>query len=319
MATSSSLSTTSIKALRPSCFGGWAILGASSNWQDGLATMNAGSNPAAPTSSFSPDIMSSQFHNTIIQGEALAVLRSLPSGLADAIITDPPYSSGGAFRGDRMSNTNTKYTQGDVVNIRPDFAGDNRDQRAFNYWCALWLSECLRVAKPGAPIVLFTDWRQLPTVTDAMQAGGWVWRGLAVWDKTEGARPTLGRFTNQCEYMVWGSAGEMALERLDEASRRTLPGVFRCPVRQADKHHVTGKPTALMQQVVKICKPGGLILDPFAGSGTTLVAAKKEGYQWLGCELLQYYVEVCEQRLGASVKEGMFGQAMISEPGGLAA
>jgi site-specific DNA-methyltransferase (adenine-specific) len=241
------------------------------------------------------------YHNTIIQGEALATLQSLPTGLVDAIITDPPYSSGGAFRGDRMSSPNTKYTHTGVENRRPDFAGDNRDQRSFNYWCALWLSEALRVAKPGAPIVLFTDWRQLPSVTDAMQAGGWVWRGLAVWDKGEGARPTLGRFTNQCEYLVWGSAGEMSLDRLNAAHRRTLPGLFRCPVKQADKHHVTGKPTDLMRQVVMSCEPGGLILDPFAGSGTTLVAAKREGYGYLGCELLLHYVEVAKQRLGKRV------------------
>lgn len=250
--------------------------------------------------------------NTIIQGEALATLRTLPTGLVDAIITDPPYSSGGAFRGDRMSNTNSKYTNSSVQTVRPDFAGDNRDQRAFSYWCALWLSECLRVAKPGAPCVLFTDWRQLPTVTDALQAGGWVWRGLAVWDKGEGARPTLGRYTNQCEYIVWGSAGEMPLERLDQAARRTLPGVFRCPVRQADKHHVTGKPTDLMRQIVKICEPGGVILDPFAGSGTTLVAAKLEGYQHLGIELVEHYTQVSQQRTGETQATSSLLQSLFN-------
>ena len=238
------------------------------------------------------------YRNQILHGEALATLQNLPTGLVDAIITDPPYSSGGAFRGDRMSSTNSKYVLTRQQDQRPDFAGDNRDQRGFGYWCALWLSECLRVAKPGAPIVLFTDWRQLPTLTDALQAGGWVWRGVCVWDKTEGARPTLGRFTNQCEYMVWGSAGEMPLDRLDEAQRRTLPGVFRIPVRQADKHHVTGKPTDLMRQAVKICSPGGLIMDPFAGSVSTLVGARLEGYDYLGCELVEHYVQVCRQRLG---------------------
>lgn len=252
------------------------------------------------------------YSNTILCGEALATLQGLPTGLADAIITDPPYSSGGQFRGDRMSSTGNKYTQSGVETERPDFAGDNRDQRAFSYWCALWLSECLRVAKPGAPIVLFTDWRQLPSVTDAMQAGGWLWRGIAVWDKGAGARGVQGRYTNQCEYMVWGSAGEMSLDRAIGSNSRNLPGVFRCPVLQADKHHVTGKPTDLMRQVVKICEPGGLILDPFAGSGTTLVAAKKEGYQYLGCELVEHYAQVCRQRLGEVVLDGLFSQHTIS-------
>lgn len=256
--------------------------------------------------------------NQIICGEALATLRTLPSASIDAIIADPPYSSGGAFRGDRMAGTNTKYTSTDVLALRDDFAGDNRDQRAFAYWSALWLAECLRVAKAGAPIVLFTDWRQLPTVTDSMQAGGWVWRGIAVWDKTEGARPTLGRFSSQCEYMVWGSAGAMPFERLAEAERQVLPGVFRVPVRQADKHHVTGKPTNLMRQVVKICRPGGTILDCFAGSGSTLVAAKLEGFDYVGIEIMSHYADICRQRLGetteAEARQGSFFSEQPTAP-----
>jgi len=141
------------------------------------------------------------------QGDALAVLRSMPNASVDAVITDPPYSSGGFTRGDRTASTTTKYTMTGTQIERPEFAGDNRDQRSFGYWCALWLSECLRIARPGAPICVFTDWRQLPTTTDAVQSGGWLWRGIVVWDKTEACRPAMGRFAAQCEYVVWGTAG----------------------------------------------------------------------------------------------------------------
>ena len=76
-----------------------------------------------------------------------------------------------------------------------------------------------------------------------------------------------------------------------------LPGVIREPVRRADKHHMTGKPTALMRQLVRICEEGGRILDPFAGSGTTLLAAQLEGYTWVGCEMTQHYADVARERL----------------------
>jgi len=76
-----------------------------------------------------------------------------------------------------------------------------------------------------------------------------------------------------------------------------LPGVVREPVRKKDKFHVTGKPTALMQAIVKICEPGGVILDPFAGSGTTLVAAELGGYQWLGSEALEDNIHISNERL----------------------
>ena len=79
----------------------------------------------------------------------------------------------------------------------PRDVGVQNERGSFGYRCALWLSECLRVAKAGAPICVFTDWRQLPTTTDVLQAGGFVWRGLVVWDKTEACRPAMGRFAAQ--------------------------------------------------------------------------------------------------------------------------
>lgn len=157
----------------------------------------------------------------------------------------------------------------------------------------LWLSECARVLKDGAPVLLFTDWRQLPLTTDALQIAGFTWRGITVWDKTEGVRPQLGRFRNQAEYIVWGSKGNMPLDR----RAPVLPGVIRESVRKADKHHLTGKPTELMRQLVRICEAGGRVLDPFAGSGTTLVAAYLEGFESLGIEMIDQYAAVTRDRL----------------------
>ncbi|CEG15029.1 Site-specific DNA-methyltransferase (fragment) [Xanthomonas citri pv. citri] len=157
----------------------------------------------------------------------------------------------------------------------------------------LWLSECARVLKDGAPVLLFTDWRQLPLTTDAMQIAGFTWRGITVWDKTEGVRPQLGRFRNQAEYIVWGSKGNMPLDR----RAPVLPGVIRESVRKADKHHLTGKPTELMRQLVRICETGGRVLDPFAGSGTTLVAAQLEGFEAVGIEMTDQYACVARGRL----------------------
>ena len=97
----------------------------------------------------------------------------------------------------------------------------------------------------GRPLCVFTDWRQLPTMTDAVQAGGWVSRGIVVWDKTEACRPAMGRFAAQCEYVLWGTAGASN----DDEDVGCLWGVIREPVRMADKHHVTGKPTAVMQRL----------------------------------------------------------------------
>lgn len=234
---------------------------------------------------------------TIYHGEALDVLASLPDASMDALVTDPPYSSGGQFRSDRMGGTSLKYTQTGTLVRRPEFSGDNRDQRAYAYWCALWLSRALDVVSSGSPACLFTDWRQLPTTTDALQAGGWVWRGIVGWDKTEQVRPTLGRFSSQMEFVVWGSAGPMPLER----GVGCIPGVFRYGVKQADKHHITGKPTPLLRDLLRIVRPGGAVLDPFMGSGTTLVAAKELGLRAIGAERVEAYCEIAAKRLEQQV------------------
>lgn len=233
--------------------------------------------------------MSVLLHN----GDSLAFLKTLETGSVDAVITDPPYSSGGAFRGDRMTETASKYVQGGTDIERANFNGDNRDQRAYGYWCALWLGECLRVARVGAPICLFTDWRQLPTTTDALQAGGWVWRGVVPWNKTEAARPLYGRFRPQCEYVVWGSNGPMPLNDGGEA----LPGFFTYVVKQSEKFHMTGKPPSLMSDILRITKPGETILDPFMGSGTTGVACLLNHRSFIGIEVNADIFRVAEKRI----------------------
>lgn len=78
----------------------------------------------------------------------------------------------------------------------------------------------------------------------------------------------------------------------------TLPGVFREAVRKAAPSD--GKPTDLMRQLVRIREQGGHILDPFVGSGTTLVAAEAEGYNWTGVGITSDYYQVAHSRLAGA-------------------
>lgn len=232
------------------------------------------------------------------QGESLAFLRTLPTASVDAVITDPPYSSGGTHSAARMNQSPiAKYVSSDVKRHYHDFSGDNRDQRSWTLWVTLWLSECLRIAKPGAPIVLFTDWRQLPSTSDALQTAGAVWRGIFPWIKPAGRPSGPGRFRNSAEYAVWGSNGSMP-PREDVGY---LAGHHIESIRQADKHHPTGKPTNLMRAIVQCCPPGGVVLDPFAGSGTTGVAAVLEGRRFIGVELEQVNAEIARRRMSEAV------------------
>jgi site-specific DNA-methyltransferase (adenine-specific) len=240
-----------------------------------------------------PQIDNNFTGTAIIQGDSLQVIRSFPDAVFGAIITDPPYASGAADQNARQKSTAQKYSSAKQNCTLPDFEGDSKDQRSWTHWMAEWLSEARRTAKDGAPVCLFIDWRQLPNLTDALQWAGWIWRGVLVWDKTN-SRPQRGRFRQQAEFIVWGSNGHMPIDR----AAPVLPGVFRqSRPAMPTRIHQTEKPLEVMRDIIKIVEPGGIILDPFAGAGTTVLAAKLEGYPAVGIELSDYYATAAAKRI----------------------
>ena len=230
----------------------------------------------------------------LFHADALTLLPTFSAGAFDAVITDPPYCSGGTTAGERRRAPEDKYAQDGNACGRPTFGGDLKDQRSFTWWTMCWLSLCRQTLKEGGYCLVFCDWRQLPALTDAFQAADLTWRGVIAWDKGGASRaPHKGYVRHQCEYLVWGTHG-----RCPAATHAgPYPGCYQIPVDRNDKHHLTGKPTALMRQLVKIVPPGGRVLDPFAGSGTTLVAAHLEGRQAVGIERERSYCDITQQRL----------------------
>jgi site-specific DNA-methyltransferase (adenine-specific) len=237
---------------------------------------------------------------TLYLGDCRDVLSTL--GDVDAIVTDPPYSSGGTFRSDRTRTTGAKYIGGGYVDVetaykRPEFSGDNKDQRSFLIWSEGWMRDCFKVCRDGAVLCVFTDWRQLPTTSDAIQCAGWTWRGIFPWDKTEAAPPQRGWFRNQCEYVLWASSGVIP------AKGDCLPGLFRQSVAAEGKEHIAGKPVALMKTLLRITPSGSKILDPFMGSGTTGVACAKLGRKFIGIEIEPEYFDIACKRIEDAYRE----------------
>lgn len=237
-------------------------------------------------------------HWSLREGDALELLAALPANSVDGVITDPPYCSGGRTASERLAPPSKKYLGGNKA--YPEFVGDHRDQRGFLAWCSLWLAAAWRATRESGVLVTTIDWRMLPTLTDAVQAGGWIWRGIVPWYKPV-CRPQRGRFRNSCEFAVWASKGALPLER----GVPVLPGlVTASPVASAVRHHVTEKPLSVMRELVRIVVPGGLVLDPFAGAGTTGLAALAEGRRFVGFELHRGYAETARRRLAAAVRYG---------------
>ncbi len=228
---------------------------------------------------------------TILHGDTLKLVKAFQPGIFDAVITDPPYASGGTKQNERNRTTNQKYSSMKAENALPDFDGDNKDQRSWTHWMAEWLYDVRKACKTGAPICLFIDWRQYPSITDALQWAGWIWRGTAVWDK---GNPDLrrGAFASRLSILCGAVMDPMPINRPVSC----LPGVFRYGNPQ-NRIHVTEKPLQLMKDVIQICEPGGRILDPFAGAGTTILAAVEEGYETVGIEVTDAYYKLGSDRV----------------------
>ena len=239
--------------------------------------------------------MSDRPHWEIIRGDALKIIPTFAPNTFDAIITDPPYASGGRTQAEKNKSTTKKYSSMGE-NAPPPFDGDAKDQRSWTNWATEWLTAARLVSKPGAPLVMFIDWRMAPSASDALQWAGWIWRGTAVWDKGN-CRPQRGRFRQQAEFMVWGSNGDMPTKR----DAPCLPGVFKYGNPQ-NRIHLTEKPLQLMRDIVHITETGGHILDPFAGAGTTILGAVLEGYDATGIEVTDVYAQRARQRLIQAVE-----------------
>lgn len=259
---------------------------------------------------------------TIYHGDMFDILHDLPTCSVDAVITDPPYSSGGAFRGDRARGTAEKYVQTGTIAYRPEFAGDTRDQRSYLAWSSLWMNAARAACTPGAPIACFSDWRQLPTTTDALQAGGWIWRGIAVWSKKYG-RVNPNGMSSAAEFIAWGTNGPRAdadtyadaehdypagmhhtqmidMGDVDDSDVDDFAGVYEVSAPRK-RDHIAQKPTEVMHWLMRTAPPAGTVLDPFIGSGTTLRAALDTGRKAIGVEKDEHSCEIAASRLAQGV------------------
>lgn len=227
---------------------------------------------------------------------ATLALSRLPDEAAHAIVADPPYGTGANGTASRLAPTSTKYQNSETKNKLPDFDGDSLLPEAWQALIREVLAQAYRVAKPGADLLLFCDWRSMPSLLGLVGAARFHLRSCVVWDKGRGARPNRNGFRSQSEFILHARKPG----KLERGADVYLDGVLNYSTIQRDKQHVTQKPVELMADLLRLVPAGGTVVDPFQGSGTTGVAAIAAGLSYIGCDSVEHYHRVSVERLTAA-------------------
>lgn len=227
----------------------------------------------------------------LFRGDCLGYLASLPDASIDAMITDPPYCSGGYL--EAQKNTKAQGLRGATVNAEGFqwFASDNMGTSGLVWLLRAVMVECRRVLRPNRSALIFTDWRMVPVLAPALESSGLRYRNMLIWDKGNAG---LG--------VGFKPAYEVILEFCNGATDyhgQSGSNLLRAPrVHSSRKVHGAEKPVALLTRLVGVVtRPGDCILDPFAGSGTTGVAALESGRRFKGCEADPKYHAIALERL----------------------
>jgi site-specific DNA-methyltransferase (adenine-specific) len=223
---------------------------------------------------------------TIYHADGVQVVSDLPRDSVDVVVTDPPYSSGARQSAQMRSRGSMRREEGKWGKDKW-IGSDNLSAHGFAMLVRLFSVECFRVTKVDGHLFSFIDWRQWPVLAGTTESAGWTLRTCLTWDKVHFG---MGNgFRQQAEYVLHASKGTA-----DNFLRHDVGTVLRYP-READDLHPTQKPLNIVQTLLSAV-PGHIILDPFAGSGTTGVAAKALGRRAILADNDESHCETAAQR-----------------------
>ena len=241
----------------------------------------------------------------ILSGDCTEVLAALPERSIDLIFADPPY------------NLQLRQELWRPNMTRVDAVDDDWDRfddfQTYDHFTRQWLAACQRVLKDNGTLWVIGTYHNIYRTGAILQdLGYWILNDI-VWIKTNPMPNFRGvRFTNAHETLIWASKFKGARYTFNHHAMKALnddlqmrsdwvipicTGPERVKV-DGKKAHSAQKPEALLYRVILAASnPGDVVLDPFFGSGTTGVVARRLGRHWIGIEKDPAYVQVAQERL----------------------
>jgi site-specific DNA-methyltransferase (adenine-specific)/modification methylase len=253
--------------------------------------------------------MEDNFKNKIINGDCLVELKKIPDKTFDLVFADPPYNL-------QLKNKLTRPDSSEV-NAVDDKWDQFESFEKYDEFTISWLKECKRILKKNGALWVIGSYHNIFRLGTAIQnLGFWILNDV-VWNKNNPMPNFRGtRFTNAHETLIWASKNQKSKYTFNYQSLKCLNddlqmrSNWNLPIcsgserlkKNGKKVHSTQKPESLLHRILLASSNrGDYILDPFLGSGTTAVVAKKLGRICFGIEKENKYFNAAKQRLNKTI------------------
>jgi len=206
--------------------------------------------------------------STIVQGDCVEVMRQLRGCSIDFVLTDPPY----------------------LVNYRSRDGRQIRNDRDAS-WLKPAFAQIFRVLRRDSFCVSFYGWNQADKFIAAWREAGFRLAGHLTFPKQYASTERFLRYHHENAYLLTKGNPSQPAQPISDVLEWKYSG---------NKLHPTQKPLCVLTPLIRsFSRPGDVVLDPFCGSGSTLLAAKLEGRQFNGIELDPHYCDIAAVRLSS--------------------